>query len=167
MRRDASGLASARSGRWSMLWPPTMTASKIHRAIRFGDRIRTELQAKGGDGRLSPLPRSVSLVSRFDRPTRLMKEGRAPSQHSPMEEGASPLLQTASPWGKGTVPSSLSPNPYPLSLSRWPSLGISGIVRKARDSVACPRFRNLTAVKSWLGGGNLPVERHRAISQQT
>jgi hypothetical protein len=95
--------------------------------MRSGDRAPTEMQAKSGYGRLSPLPRRVSPVSRFDRPTKLMKEGQAPlSTLTPMEEGASPLLQTASPregpapplnppLGKGD--GSLLPFPKPLSLS--------------------------------------------------
>ncbi|CAK7261687.1 protein of unknown function (plasmid) [Shinella sp. WSC3-e] len=48
------------------------------------------MQAKGGYGRLLPLPRQVSLISRFDRPPRLMKEGKPPLNALPMEEGASP-----------------------------------------------------------------------------
>ena len=74
------------------------------------------MQAKGGYGRLSPLPRRVSLASRIDRLTRLMKEGQAPSQHSPHGGRGKPPPPNHLPWGKGTVPSSLSPNPY---LSPW------------------------------------------------
>nr|CAI0334039.1 hypothetical protein SHINE37_100142 [Rhizobiaceae bacterium] len=73
-----------------MRWRPITMASRIRNAIRSGDRTPTEMQAKGGYGRLLPLPRQVSLISRFDRPPRLMKEGKPPLNALPMEEGASP-----------------------------------------------------------------------------
>ena len=111
-------LASARLGRWSMRWRMTTMASKIRSAIRSGDRIRTEMRAKGGCGRLSPLPRRVSPVSRIDRLTGLMKEGQAPlSALSPWRKGQAPSSKPP-PMGKGD--GSLLPFPKPLSLSRKP-----------------------------------------------
>jgi len=86
--------------------------SKTPSAIRFGPPIQIEAgrEAVAAASRFCFDPESQA--SRFDRPSCLMKEGRPPLNAHPMREGQAPPSNTL-PWGKGTVPSSLSPNPYP------------------------------------------------------
>ena len=66
-------------------------------------------------------------------------QGRAPPPQTPPPQGKGKPLPWTLPWGKGTVPSSLSPDPYP-SPQRHPF---------DKDFALCLIFQGVQRVATW------------------